>query len=287
MLNRRNHSFKLTAVLLCASVALSGCATTVKVHPEFNERHEKMKKLVLLPPDAKAYEITFNAGNKPLADLMESMKTTSAEAVKASMEEKGYEVTPLALNQKDLDSNPVLKDAFFELKKLYDQAIADMRANKKNSFTYDVGSSGNYFAEKHGANAIVYVRESGSHLSSGETAAQVASVALGIATVLLTGVAISRPVQPQFSFMVEVAVIDADLGDILWYNVKASNDNFTNPADKKTVTKFVNDTVSAFPDSKFKAPKAEEAKNKSGNGGSIGGKSPQTVTAAAQAPKVI
>ncbi|MBI2094707.1 MAG: hypothetical protein HYT89_00885 [Candidatus Omnitrophica bacterium] len=251
---RSESLFKTAVVVLSVSVFLSGCAS-VKIHPEFNERHPRMKNLVLLPPDVRAYEITFNAGSKPLDELTASMEKLSAETVKTVVEEKGYELTPLSLSQKDLDSNPGLKDAFFELKTLYDQAIKDMQAGKKKSFTYDVGASGNYFAEKHGANAILYVREVGSRLSSGMTGAKVASATLSIATALLTGVAIGGPGQPQYGLLVETAVIDADLGDILWYNIKEAHDNFTNPADQKTLTKFVKDVLKPLPDSKFKQPK--------------------------------
>ena len=246
------------AVLVAISFGLSGCAT-VKTHREFNDRHAHMQKVVMLPSDVQGYEVTFNAGSKPLADLSESMKTTSTESLKTALEQKGYEVTSLTLRQEDLDADPALKDAYFEVKKLYEQAIADMKAMKKRDFAFDVGSAGNYFAEKYGANAIVYLRGNGSRLSSGMTAAKVAEATATLAVTLLTGVAVGGFGQPLYSLSVDTAVIDADLGNILWYNSKEARDNFTNPGDKKTVAKFVKDTIQPLPDSKFKKPAEKKA----------------------------
>lgn len=245
---------RFTAAVLCLAmtIATTGCST-VKVHPEFDERHKSMKHITLLPPDVQAYEVTFNAGNKPLKDLMESMKAETAATMEKVMKQKGYRVTSLPLKQEDLDANPELKSAFFELNKLYQQAIKDMNAGKKKEFTYSVGSAGNYFAEKYNANAIVVVRETGSRLSGGMTGAKVAEATLSIVAAALTGVAVSAPGQPLYSLTVETAVIDADLGDVLWYNLKAANDNFTNPGTPNTVIKFVQDTIAPFPDSKFKS----------------------------------
>lgn len=250
---------QLTALSLIASVtAVTGCAT-VKTHPEFADRHAQMKKIAVLPPDTQVYEVTFNAGNKPLADLTEIAKKHTAGALAKTLETKGYEVTPISVEQKDLDADPALKEAIFNIHALYKKATEDITKNKKPSFTYDIGSSPNYFAEKNGVNALIVTRQVGNKLSDGTVAAQAISTTASVVTTVLLGVSAGGGMSQRYTLLTEIAVVDADLGDILWYHLGQTNENYTKVDDPKPIEKSIDAILKVFPDSKFKKPGALKA----------------------------
>jgi len=241
----------LTGVVASGALLLTGCAT-VKTHPEFMDRHPNMLRLAVLPPDTEAMEITFNAGNKPLADLKELVQTKSAESIETALKNKGYDVTPIKIMGSDLNEDSALRQAVFDMQTLYKQAIVDIQKNKKKQFTYDIGSSANYFAEKHSVNAIVLTRQVATRLSDGVIAAQLASSIASAVTIALVGVSAGGGVQPHQQLTTEIAIIDADLGDILWYHLGMTTENFTKPENSKPIQKAIDLILKPLPDSKSK-----------------------------------
>jgi hypothetical protein len=260
-----NRFKRVVAISLIALTAITtGCAT-VKTHPEFNERHANIRSMAVLPPDTQAFEITFNAGNKPLKELEELVKGRTAEAISKALKDKGYEVVDVKIQQKDIDSNSALKEAFFEIQTLYKKATEEIAKNKKKQFTYDVGSSPNYFSEKYNVNTIVITRQVASKLSSGNVAAQVVSTTASIITAALVGVSVGGGMTPPYTLATEIAIVDADLGDVLWYHLAQTNENYTNEKDPKPITKLVETILKPLPPSKFKSSVPVEAKGDAGS----------------------
>ena len=242
--------------MIASSLLLSGCAT-VKVHPDFKKQHEHMRKIALLPPDVEVYEITFNAGSKPLADVKETVETKSAAGIEEVLKAKGYDVSTVQVSSEKMDADPKLKEAWFDIQTLYKQALKDIKANKKTSFTYEVGSGANYFAENHEANAIILTRQTGTRLSQGMNAAQIAQNVASALTYALVGVSAGGGGQPPFTLETEIAVVDTESGDILWYNLERITEDYTKPKDEKVISKHIKKILTLFPDSKFK-PEAKE-----------------------------
>ncbi|MCG3177189.1 MAG: hypothetical protein MOGMAGMI_02157 [Candidatus Omnitrophica bacterium] len=249
------------ALSVCILLTQSGCAT-VKVHPEFNDRHATMQRIAVLPPDTQVYEVTFNAGNKPLPELTEIARKHTSGALTKTLETKGYDVVALSVEQKDLDNDPALKEAIFNIQTLYKQATEDIAKNKKPSFTYDLGSSANYFAERDKVNALIITRQVGNRLSDGSIAADVASTTASIVTAALLGVSAGGGMRSKYTLLTEIAVVDADLGDILWYHLGQTNENFTKAEDPKPIEKIIETIMGAFPASKVRPP-AKDQKSES------------------------
>jgi hypothetical protein len=244
----------VTAVL--ALGLATGCATTVKQHPEFNDRHSKMQKLAVYPPDVKAIEVTFNTGQKPLPALIEALKTASTKTLQEEFKAKGYEIETIAITQDQIDKDPALKEAVYQLSTLYQKAIADMQKNTKKEFTYSVESAANYFTNSNKANAIIMTREVVLQQSSGLWGAQCASRVAAVTTQILFGVSAVN-VQSHFQNMVEVAIVDADQGDILWYNLKEVKDDYADPSHAETIPNIIKDVVKPFPNMKGYTPPKE------------------------------
>ena len=241
-----------TILILAFSFSISGCAT-VKTHPDFAARHKEIRSIQLVPPDVEAYEITFNAGNQPLPAAIEAMQAGTYGQIKNSLEEKGYQYQ--AITTEDINSNPQLKSALFEMQSLYKKAIEDITANRKKQFTYSVGSSPNAFADYKPAEALLLIREEAWKKSSGQSAADVTK-AIGV------GVATLGMFVPRVSFkktLVEAALIDTNLGDVLWYNVNM-NEDVTEPTNKNDMMRFIKDVINPLPNSATKGGVVQEKK---------------------------
>ena len=246
------------ALFLIMPLAITGCATTSKIHPDFAKRHEHMQNIALLPSNIEVYEVTFNAGNKPLSELQEYVDAKSSASAAETFEEKGYQITKV--KQSDIDNDPKIKEAWFNIQTLYKQALQDIAKNKKPNFTYEVGSGPNVFADKYQAHAIILMRQTGTKLSQGVINAQLVQNMASIATTLLVGVPAGGGVQPWWTLTTEIAVVDAESGDILWYNLGLTTDDYTDKKKEQLIPKHVKDVLKMFPDSKFKKPEPPQSK---------------------------
>ncbi len=245
--NLRPLSLVWTIPLL--AFALAGCAT-VKTHPEFADRQAKIQKMAVLPPEVEAYEVTFNAGNKPLPELQAIVKNHTSSALISELQAKGYDASSIKIEQKDIDSDPALRNAFFEMQTLYKKATEDIAKGKKSQFTYDVGSSPNIFADRYQANVLVLTRQVASKPSGGVTAAELVTTTASIVTTALVGVSAGGGFTAPHTLVTEIAIIDADLGDILWYNLGQTTENFTKAENPKPVEKLVKQILGSFPSRK-------------------------------------
>lgn len=248
----RGDSARFVALVLFAPMMLTGCAT-FKAHPGFSMRHETMKDIAVMAPDVQAYEVTFNAGNQPLAELQELVKTKSASNIEELLKDKGYKVTGVQITTDQLEKNAALKEAWFDIQTLHNQALDDIKKNKKKEFTYEIGSGPNYFAENHKADVIVLTRQTATKLSQGMINSQIASMAASAVTIALVGVAVGGNAQPWFSLNTEIAFVDTASGDILWYNLETTTEDYTKSDEKnKVIFNHLQRILKPFPDSKFK-----------------------------------
>ena len=242
------------SILACASlIGLSGCAT-VQTHPDFAARQKDIHTIQLVPPDIDAYEITFNAGNQPLPMAIDAIQGASYDQTQQLIESKGYNF--VAVSPSDVSANPALKSALFEMQSLYKKALEDIAHGKQKQFTYTVGSSPNAFADFKAAEAVILIKATAWKKSKGETAANVME-AIGV------GVATLGMYTPQVTFHdagMQIAVVDANLGDILWYNYR-DVPNAYDPANKNDMMRLVKDTFGSFPnDSRGSAPVSAKKK---------------------------
>lgn len=178
---RNKPHYLVVGFMLCGILAVSGC-TTIKKHPDFEQRHKSLKDVAIVMPDTDAFEVTFNADDQPLPETRDLIQGVSMDKLQDIFVQKGYEVKPVVYTVSDLDSDPGLRDAVFNLNEMYRRAILDIQKNKQKTFTYDISSSANYFADKHQVNALVLTRQVAKQLSDGVITAQTAQNTAAIAT---------------------------------------------------------------------------------------------------------
>lgn len=256
--------FTRRMVAIALSIAfilnITGCAT-YRVHPEFKERHGKIKSVSLMPPQIDAYILNFQGDRKMLNDLIPIMDKTTIEQLSKIMTEKGYELKKLDLSEDALKTNPDLRTGLFHVNELFKKALEDIAKNKKPKFDYELGSDINTFSNLGNCDILIFVKEDGIKKSAGEIAKDIAKgLAISAACILIGAIYI--PVPQTAATVVHVAVVDGNDGAILWYNNNLATPNY-DPENQKLLAELVKSLISPFPDSVFK-PKTEKNTKKVG-----------------------
>jgi hypothetical protein len=262
MVKAASRYLKICAVaVLCVFIA--GCAT-YRAHPEFKERHKSIAKIAVMAPQVDAYLLTFKGDKNRLDYVCSIMEKAMVDGMEYTFSQKGYEIKKLDLGTSALARNPELKTAVFNINKLFDKALDDIRKGKQGKFTYSVGPDINLFADLSDSDAIIFMRGVGMEKSEGEIAKEVVkSVAVSVASAMV-GAAYTPSIQTSAVTM-DVAVVDANDGAILWYNNNAVGSNNYSPRNNRQVSTLTRYLVLAFPDRVAGQPPQQRASSSASN----------------------
>lgn len=240
--------------LLCFCV--TGCATH-KVHPEFKSRHANINKIAVMAPQIDAYLLTFKGDKNRLDYVCAIMDKAMVDGMEYAFSQKGYEIKKLDVGAAAQAADPGLKTATFNINKMFDKAVSDIKSGKQSKFTYSVGPDINLFADRSGSDVIIFIRGLGLEKSDDQIAGEVVKgVAVAVASAMV-GVAYTPRIQAS-SVAMEVAVVDGDDGAILWYNCNMPAMGECSPRNNRQVSNLTRYLVLAFPN---RAKKEDTAKN--------------------------
>jgi len=209
-------------------------------------RHPKITRLATLPPKVEMYKITFRGDQELMHDLLPATEQQVADEVQATLAKRGYAVRPL--DQQTLAGNPDLKKNFYTVQELFEKEIA--RYNKRmfrtfRKFEYSIGAEVNPLADATESNALTIVRCQAFKKTGGEIAKDLAKSALIFAATLGGAVVYSYPSVTY----IQVAVLDGDTGDLLWYvdNAGEIQGEPFDIAQEKRLRKSIRALISKFP----------------------------------------
>lgn len=197
---------------------VTGCST-VRKHPNFNKRSAEIQRVSVVSPEVSIQWVVFKGDNKPLFDESREASKTAFSALQEQFEKRGYEVSPLVITKDRLQKNPELERELGRLKEKYAALVKDVheqyvKKGKWDNFKLSLGSDVNQFADLMGADALVFATGSGFTKSGGEITKDVAKSVLIAAATLGSLVVVYYTASSQ----VDISVVDADNGDILWHN---------------------------------------------------------------------
>ena len=235
---------------------LFGCATSLKIHPEFKERHKLIKDVSLMVPEIDAYILTFKGEKKRLYDLIPAMEETTTDVLEQIFSHKGYVVKELDLSEEVLKKDPELRTSLFHVNELFKKALIDIAKRKKKKFTYTLGSEVNIFADLADCDILIFVKEEGIKKSVGEIVKDVVKGCVLSAAFILVG-AIYVPIPRTYATLAQIAVVDVNDGSVLWYNDNSRNINW-NPEDQKQLSGLIRSLIKPFPKSVFSNEVKEE-----------------------------
>ena len=203
---------------LLALVVASGCSyTPVREHPDFASAARKVQKVAVLPPDVEYVLLVLTGDNERLPEEELKVRQSLAGALPALLEKRGYVAREVSLEKVEA----IVKDANFTIeqaktayreasKQLYERDL--VTEDESTQFRVSIGPIGNAVAEAVDAEAFLFVRYAGFKKSEGLIAKEVvANAMLGV----LTGVVV---VPAATGASMEMALVDATTGDVLWSN---------------------------------------------------------------------
>ncbi len=237
---------RLGCLATACLVAASGCAALGPPrHPEFKALHVQIRSMAVLPPSIEVYKFTFKGEREMMYDLLPGLRQQAIAELEQVLAKRGYQVQPLDVSEQVLDNDPELKRSLHTVQELFDKRIEEY--NKKwfpraREFRYTVGSDINVFADRAKSDALVFVRCQGIKKSGGEIAKDLAKTLLVAVATLGNAMVYYYPSVT----VVQMAVIDGDTGELLWYHHNLGQGNF-DIAREKRFRRELRSLLSKFP----------------------------------------
>ena len=233
--------------LILAGLLISACATAprYRAHPQLNSKIEKVKTITVIPLKVDVYQVTAGGVKEKMDEWCTQAKRNVLTAI-----ENELELRPL-LNIKSFPETFMSDDQRFNLEQTgalfnainssiifhtYGQPVHRF-PEKIQNFDYTLGPEVRQLSDQ--TDALLFVRGVDNIATAGRKAVQAGSVILGA----LVGVQVT----PNLGVTsVNLALVDANTGDVLWYNFHASagDHDLRNPID---TTAMVMDILKDFP----------------------------------------
>jgi hypothetical protein len=215
-----SHEYTLKNAGLLLLVLLQGCSsmTSERQHPEFDTNRKYIERVAIMPPSVSIQLITFTGENEHLKDKEKNAREFLDQRARNILKQRGYGVCEMHFEE--LAANdPELAFQIEQLKNAYEVASKDLyngeavAADDYKRFRVTVGPIVNRFAELAEADALLFINFEGIVKSKGEIRKEIAAnILLGT----LTG-SYASPVNEASA--VEVSLLDANTGDVLWTNI--------------------------------------------------------------------
>lgn len=225
---------KITKIITLLSVLiLTACSqTSVRHHQDFQEVAKNIESVVILPAQVEVQLINFDSDNEILEERSELIKKQIKEIATLKLKSENLEVIEFNFAEE------IAKDAEFayavtQVKESWETAKQDMyetgliSESDKAKFQTDLGDVLNAIQEKTGADSALLLTYSAFEKSEGMIAKDVASsVLIGVLTM---GAVV--PIQATEGAFIDVALIDASSGKVIWANRKHGAAADSSPAE--------------------------------------------------------
>lgn len=236
------HSLTFVLVLLLGA---TGCATTVRVHPTFTERHATIRVIAAMPPAVTIYRVTFTGDQELMPELIPPAVSTIIETAEGALTQKGYTVPHLDPNDSALTQNAELQAAMFNVQQVFGKRLEEMaRRRFPRNEVYSLGPEVNRFADMSRSDVLLFAHCEGLKKSGGE-------ITKDIAKTLLIGIATLGhfvPMYPTSATALQLAMVDGDTGDILWYHSTLLNGTAQcDVANRRQLAAIVKGLLAPFP----------------------------------------
>jgi hypothetical protein len=237
---------KITSLIL-AGLLISACATApqYRAHPQLNSKIEKVKTITVIPLKVDVYQVTAGGLKEKMDEWCTQAKRNLLTAIEDELKLRpllNIKSFPEILMSEDRKINLEQTGALFEavnssiIIHTYGQPVHRF-PEKIQNFAYTLGPEVRQLSGQ--TDALLFVRGVDNIATAGRKAVQAGSVILGA----LVGV----QVNPNMGVTaVNLALVDANTGEVLWFNFHASagDHDLRNPVDTAAL---VMDILKDFP----------------------------------------
>lgn len=218
-----NRHDKGILVLLLIGLFSTGCAgiTPYRAHPSLNDKAKQIKTVVILPPQMEAFQLSAGGAKEKIDEwgliARQNVKNVITKELQSNSKFllKPFPENPIPLElEANLEETQALFNAVSDSVVLHTYGTTDHRFHDKvSNFNYSLGSEVKELDSQ--ADAFLFVRGI-EHISTGGRNALMA----GITILAALGGAYVFP-QGGITYLT-VALVDAQTGNILWFNHKMS-----------------------------------------------------------------
>ena len=211
---KREAIFRMAGIFFL-SVLPSSLAAQYE-HQDLKSGKKLVKNIMILPPEASLVKWGMK-GNEPLVAESQALESGLSSIVKQTLSDRGCNIMQYAFSPAALDQNRDLKYALSDLQTRYDKLQVLIKKKPKGVRTgrFSLGDEVANFSPGAAADALVFVRANGVVPTTGRKA-----------FVVLTGMGIIYN-----HVALDISVVDAQTGTILYFAKPASNGNFVGKPD--------------------------------------------------------
>jgi hypothetical protein len=213
------NRFKLLAIVALAMLVGACAMTTVRQHQDLSDIARDIETVVIVPPDVDIELVVFDGDNEVLKDQQDRIGAAILDIAAQRLTEEHLEVIEFDF-ETEMRQDEEFAFVVTQCVNAWDAAkeelyqVGMLSEEKKSEFRTTLGPVVNGIAEKTGADSVLLMHYVGMKKSAGVIAKDMAtSILIGA----LTG---SVAVQPTESAHIDVALVDAHGGHVLWSNRK-------------------------------------------------------------------
>jgi hypothetical protein len=233
--------------LIFAALLISACATAphYRSHPQLNTKIEKVNTITVIPLKIEVFQVSAGGVKEKMDEWSFQAKRNLLTAVEEELKLrpmlniKSLSETFMSDDRKsNLEQTSALFDAINSSIIVHTYGLPEWRFPEKiTGFDYSLGPDVRELSGQ--TDALLFVRGADNISTAGRKALQVGSVILGA----LVGVQVT----PMLGItVVSLALVDANTGEMLWYNYQGSGgvNDLRNPIN---TTAMVMDILKDFP----------------------------------------
>jgi hypothetical protein len=246
---RLSKSLPLFCIIVAALFLIGCAAETYRMQPDLEQKANTIKNVVLLPPKVDVYEL----GAGDVREKMDDWSEQASKNVVTSLSNELQGNKQIFLSRLTKDSLPdILKGNLLQTQNLYDAVSGSILTYTEKGKTLGQDNEGKYRyclgSEIHdlapGAEAVLVVRGVDNISTAGRAALEAGKSILGAI------VGIRYTPRSGVTFL-DVSLVDANNGSVLWYNY-AAYEGSEDLRKQKSVDGLVKKLFKEFPIKKTK-----------------------------------
>jgi hypothetical protein len=219
---KREAIFRMAGILLL--FVMPNTLAAQYEHPDLKSGKKVILNVVILPPEASLVKSGMK-GAEPLVAEAQALESGLSSVVGESLSGKGCNIVQEAFSPTALDQNADLKYALSDLQTRYDklQVLLNKKPKDVREARFSLGDDVANFSPSAAADALVFVRAKGVVPTT------------GLKTfVIITGMGVTYS-----HVALDISLVDAQTGAILFFAKPGSNGNFVGKPDsmKKAIDK--------------------------------------------------
>ncbi len=212
---KREGVILLAGVLLL--IALPATLVAQYQQPDLRSGKKLVKNILILPPEASLVKSGMK-GSEPMVAESQTLETGLTSIVRQTLSDKGCNILPDAFDPAALNDNPDLKYALSDLQTRYDklQVLLTKKPKDVRTGRFTLGDAVANFSLGAPADGLVFVRAKGVVPTT------------GLKTfVVFTGMGVTYS-----RVSLDISVVDAQTGEILYFAKPGFSGNFIENPDK-------------------------------------------------------